>query len=88
MSSIHKYRALEQKHVKEIQDWINSDPKNLANLHGHIGTNRTPADYVGEYGDRFAIAGYLAGDIGCPYATRMMKEYKPFGDLEGVAFGN
>lgn len=88
MSDIHQYRRLEQKHVKEIQAWLDKDPKNLKGLHNHIGTKRSPADYVAEYGYRFAIAAYLAQDIGCPEAKRMLKEYKPFSDLEGEVFGN
>ncbi len=88
MSEIGKYRALERKHVKEIQEWLDKDPANLQGLYNHIGTKRTPADYIAEYGDRFAIAAYLACDIHYPRGSAMLEEYSPFADLEGEVFGN
>lgn len=84
---IFEYRALERKHVKKIQEWVNADPNNLQNLHNHIGTKRSPAQYVAEYSDRFAIAGYLAQDIHMPGADKMLREYNKYSKLEGEVFG-
>lgn len=84
------YRKLEKEHVKKIQAWLDADPKNLEGLHNHIGEDRTPADYVAEYSDRFAIAAHLASDIGMPnkIVNAMYKEYHQYSDLEGEVFGN
>lgn len=84
------YRKLEREHVKKIQAWLDEDPKNLTGLHNHIGTKRSPQDYVSEYSDRFAIAAHLANDIGMPrkIVNAMYKEYNQYSDLEGEVFGN
>lgn len=76
------YRKVQAKHVKELQTWVDSDPLGRASLQSHIGTKRSIEQYVDEYGDRFAIAALLAGDIGYPRASKMLKEYKPFKELE------
>ena len=82
MSHVSDYRALAAKHTAELRKWIDSDPSAKKKLENHIGNDRSLEGYLDEYSHKFAIAYYLACDLGYPQQDRMREEITPFEDLE------
>lgn len=82
MSDLRSYRALEQRHTEALADWVENTPGAKKALEDHIGEGRQVADYIDEYGHRFAIAAYLAQDLGHPEADAWLEDYYVFADLQ------
>ena len=83
MTKVEKFRAVVEKHTKELEAWVAADPANAKSASDHYG-ERTVREYLMDYGDKFWITYYLANDIGFPDAERFEEELTPFTSLEGL----
>ena len=72
--TVRQYNTMVERHTKQLKAWLATQPPTLWDNHdGNSG--RTLDQYLEEYGSKFAIVGYIAQDLECPLADKMLGEY-------------
>jgi len=72
--TVAQYNKMVERHTKQLKEWLATQPANTWDDHdGNV--SRTIDMYLEEYAGKFAIVGYVAQDLNCPYADKMLGEY-------------
>jgi len=71
------YDRLQEKHLKQLTDWVNATPERKAQLLP-FNDRATLQEYYDEYSYKFNIVGCMAHDLGCPLVNAFWKETKPY----------
>ena len=82
MSHVSDYRAIIDRQIKELNNWIDADPVNA--LAWEMEKGGTVEDYCGDYGDHWGITAAAAHDVGFPEWERFYEELGPYEDLQDL----